>query len=169
MNRIFLILLTALSVIHCTSKPDLEEPVPDLYRQISDTNLFQFDSMMATALGADEYGMKSYVLAFLKSGPNRSQDSLTAARLQTAHLENISRMAREKKLVFAGPFLDDGEVRGIYIFNTESTAEAESWTNSDPAVQAGRLVMELHPFYGSAALGLIVPLSKRVTRTNIAD
>lgn len=111
-----------------------------------------YDSALASKLGADEYGMKSYVLAFLKSGPNRNQDSLQAAILQKAHLDNITRMANEGKLVVAGPFLDDGEIRGIYIFNVETIQEAEALTKTDPAIQAGRLIMELHPWYGSAAL-----------------
>ncbi|MCB9318075.1 MAG: hypothetical protein H6570_02250 [Lewinellaceae bacterium] len=168
MNRLLVILISG-CFLYCSTKPEGVRQMPDLYSQIIDTSGFAFDSSMAAALGADDYGMKSYVLAFLKSGPNRSQDSVTAAELQRAHLANIRRMAREKKLVFAGPFLDDGAVRGIYIFNTESTAEAESWTNTDPAIQAGRLVMELHPFYGSAVLSLMVPLSQKITRTNIAE
>lgn len=167
--KTFGVLFLTLLLLQCTSAKPQKAAVPDLYSQIQDTSLFKFDSLMAAALNADDYGMKSYVLAFLKAGPNRSQDSVTAAELQKAHLSNIMRMAEEKKLVMAGPFLDDGDVRGIYIFNTESLDEAETWTNTDPAVMAGRLVMELHPFYSSAVLSLIAPLSKRVAKQNIAD
>lgn len=101
---------------------------------------------------ADEYGMKKYVLAFLKRGPNQNQDSATVSRIQRDHLNNIQKMADEGKLVLAGPFLDDTDIRGIYIFNVETIEEAEALTNSDPAIKSGRLVMELHPWYGSAAL-----------------
>ena len=111
-----------------------------------------FDPELAETLGADEYGMKQYVMAFLKAGPNRGQDSLTAANLQRAHLDNIHRLAEEGKLVLAGPFLDAGKVRGIYVFNVSTVEEAKELTQTDPAIQAGRLVMELHPWYGSAAL-----------------
>jgi hypothetical protein len=76
-----------------------------------------FDSALARRLGADRIGMKVYVMAFLKKGPNRNQDSVEAAKLQAAHLAHIGRMAEEGSLVLAG-----------------------------------RLVMELHPWYGSAAL-----------------
>ncbi|MBN2805845.1 MAG: hypothetical protein JXR22_04245 [Prolixibacteraceae bacterium] len=110
------------------------------------------DTELATELGADEYGMKQYVMAFLKKGPNRSQDSTEAVALQRAHMDNIQRMANEGVLVVAGPFLDDGEIRGIYLFNVTSVEEAEALTRTDPAIQAGRLSMELHPWYGSAAL-----------------
>lgn len=110
------------------------------------------DTALAKALGADDYGMKQYVMAFLKAGPNRDRTPEEAAKLQKAHLDNIGRMAAEGTLVLAGPFLDDGEIRGIYIFNVKTIEEAKALTETDPAIQAGSLVMELHPWYGSAAL-----------------
>lgn len=123
-----------------------------------------FDAELARKLGADDYGMKTYVMAFLKAGPNRDQDSTTAARLQRAHLENIQRLAEAGKLILAGPFMDEGEVRGIYVFNTESVEEARTLTASDPAIEAGRLEMELHPWYGSAALQQVNELHERIAR-----
>lgn len=111
-----------------------------------------YDVGLATKLGADDWGMHRYVLAFLKVGPNRNQDSITAAELQAAHMANIERMAENGDLALAGPFLDDGELRGIYIFDVETVEEARTLTETDPAIQAGRLEMELHPWYGSAAL-----------------
>lgn len=126
-----------------------------------------YDSLLASQLGADDYGMKQYVMAFLKRGPNRDQDSATAARLQRAHLDNIFRLADEGKLVLAGPFADDGDIRGIYIFDVKTVQEAEALTSTDPAIQAGRLVMELHPWYGSAALMKVVEISKKITKEKI--
>jgi len=111
-----------------------------------------FDPELAQKLGADEYGMKHYVMAFLKSGPNRNQDAAEAQALQKAHMDNIHRLANEGKLVLAGPFMDKGELRGIYVFDVTTIEEAQKLTETDPAVKAGRLVMELHPWYGSAAL-----------------
>ena len=108
-------------------------------------NKTAYDSLLAVETGADDYGMRKYVLAYLKAGPNRDQDSTETARLQRAHLDNITRMAEEGKLVLAGPFLDDGEVRGIYIFAVETIEEAKALTTTDPAIQAGRLIMDLHP------------------------
>ncbi|MDN4164359.1 YciI family protein [Cytophagales bacterium LB-30] len=126
-----------------------------------------YDSLLAQKYGADQYGMKQYVMAFLKSGPNRSQDSATAAQIQRAHMDNIGRMAEEGKLVLAGPFLDEQELRGIYIFDVRTIEEAEALTASDPAVQAGRLIMELHPWYGSAAMMQINETHKRLSKTDI--
>ncbi|MCE9678427.1 YciI family protein [Shewanella sp. AS1] len=127
----------------------------------------QFDQALATELGADDYGMKQYVMAFLKRGPNRDQDAKEANALQAAHLANIGRLAKQGKLVLAGPFLDDGELRGIYIFNVTSVKEAEELTASDPAIQAGRLVMELHPWYGSAALMQVTSTHGRIAKKSM--
>jgi len=123
-----------------------------------------YDSALAVRLGADEYGMRSYVMAFLKAGPNRSQDSAEAVALQRAHLANIQRLADEGKLVLAGPFLDSGPTRGIYVFDVATVEEARELTMTDPAVQAGRLEMELHPWYGSAALRALNGIHGRVAR-----
>jgi len=115
----------------------------------------KFNEKLAKELGADDYGMRKYVIAFLKKGPNRIKDSIKAAELQKAHMTNIGRLAKEGKLAIAGPFLGNSELRGIYIFNVETVEEAQKLTATDPAIQAGSLVMELHPWYGSAALGLV--------------
>ena len=140
-----------------------------LFAQSEQTSEAQYDSTYAAKLGADDYGMKPYVMAFLKAGPNRSQDPEEAAALQKAHLQNILRMAEEGTLVLAGPFLDQGEVRGIYIFNVSTVAEAEALTNTDPAIQAGRLVMELHPWYGSAALMEVNRIHEKLQKVSIAN
>jgi uncharacterized protein YciI len=121
-----------------------------------------FDAEMAQELKADQRGMRMYVMAFLKAGPNRNQDEEAAKALQQAHMDNIGRMANEGKLVVAGPFGDKGELRGIYVFKTDSLDEAKRWTESDPAVQAGRLAMELHPWYGSAAMVLVNDVHRKV-------
>lgn len=126
-----------------------------------------FDPELAKELGADEYGMKRYVMAFLKRGPNQSQSKEEAERLQRAHMDNIGKMAEQGKLVIAGPFLDNGDIRGIYIFNVETIEEAEALTKTDPAIQAGRLVMELHPWYGSAALMKTVQIHQTITKKEI--
>jgi len=124
-----------------------------------------YDAALAQRLGADERGMKAYVVAFLKPGPNRDQAPDEAKALMAGHLANIERMANAGSLVLAGPFLDDGPYAGIYVFAVATVEEAAALTATDPAIQAGRLVMELHPWYGSAALGELVALHRRIQRT----
>lgn len=130
---------------------------------VSDAADGSFDAELAEKLGADEYGMRQYVMAFLKAGPNRSQDSTRAAELQRAHLDNISRLASEGKLIVAGPFMDSGDIRGIYIFDVEDIEEARELAESDPAVQAGSLEMELRPWYGSAALMQVNQIHEKIS------
>lgn len=151
-------ILLALFILSCTSNRS------DQLHEEHEVESSGYDADLAAKTGADPYGMKKYVIAYLKKGPNRDMDSTTAANLQAAHMENIGRMAEAGKLALAGPFLDDGDVRGIYIFDVETVEEAEALTNSDPAIQAGSLVMELHPWYGSAAVSLINDLHKKLSK-----
>jgi uncharacterized protein YciI len=113
--------------------------------------------------------MKKYVMAFLKKGPSRDLDSAEAASLQIAHLNNIRKMAEQGKLVLAGPFFDEGDIRGIYIFNVENIREAEELTQTDPAIQAGSLVMELREWYGSAALQAVNEIHKTIEKKKITE
>ncbi|MCW5802238.1 MAG: hypothetical protein KIT31_07605 [Deltaproteobacteria bacterium] len=128
-----------------------------------------YDAALAQRLGADEHGMHKYVIAFLKPGPHRDQPEDEARRLMKAHLDNIGRMAAEGKLVVAGPFLDEGDIAGIYIFDVPTLEEAAALTATDPAIAAGRLTMELRPWYGSAALREVGALHKRIEKKSPAD
>jgi uncharacterized protein YciI len=129
----------------------------------------RFDPAAAAHYGADEYGVKKYVMAFLKKGPNPSADKERAAELQRAHLKNITRLAEEGFLLLAGPFFGDGELRGIYLFDVGTIEEARELTNTDPAIQAGALEMELKEWYGSAAIMTIPSLSKKLSRKSITE
>ena len=87
----------------------------------------------------------NYYLGFLKRGAKFSpEDSPERQRIQEAHLKNIGRLHEMGKLVAAGPFLEDTDLRGIFVFKTSSMEEANELTNTDPAVQAGRLRIELY-------------------------
>lgn len=123
------------------------------------------DSVLAKQLGADDYGMKMYVMAFLKKGRKRWMiDSVTANKLQKAHMENIGRLADEGKLVVAGPFADNTDLAGIYVFDVKTIEEAQKLCETDPAIQAESLAMELHPWYGSAALMKTVEIHKKIAK-----
>ncbi|NQT61504.1 MAG: hypothetical protein HQ556_00975 [Candidatus Marinimicrobia bacterium] len=126
-----------------------------------------YDSLKAMEYGADDYGMRKYVIAFLRKGPNRDLSPEKANELQAAHLKNIGAMADAGKLALAGPFYGSGELRGLYFFNVESLEEAEALTKSDPAIQAGSLKMELKEWYGSAALLAVGDIHKTLAKIDI--
>lgn len=97
--------------------------------------------------GDSTYLMQQYYIVFLKSGDTRSQDSTEAARIQKAHLEHLSKLYEDGHTSLTGPFGDDGEIRGIVVFNTPTQQIADSLANLDPAVKAGRLKVESHPWW----------------------
>lgn len=89
----------------------------------------------------------TYYLGFLKKGNNWSpEETPERQRIQEAHMANIKRLGQTGKLVAAGPFLEELELRGIFVFKTASLDEAMALANTDPAVQAGRLRIELYPW-----------------------
>ncbi len=91
--------------------------------------------------------MTVYYFGLLTRGPKAAEipkEQLPA--LQAGHMANIQRLAKEGKLLVAGPFMDDGDWRGIFIFKCASLEEARALAASDPAVQAGRLAIEIHPW-----------------------
>jgi uncharacterized protein YciI len=86
-------------------------------------------------------------IGFLSRGPKWTPEKTPAtAALQEAHMANINRLAATKKLVMAGPFGDNGTLRGIFVFKVASLAEAKELAETDPAVQAGRLAIDVHPW-----------------------
>lgn len=111
---------------------------------------FLYSCLFLNVLAQDKekpkYEMKTYQMVFLYKGPNRNQDSVEAMRIQEEHLKNIQRLADEGKLIVAGPFLDNQDLRGIFIFDVESEAEVRELVETDLAIQTGRLRYEIHPW-----------------------
>jgi uncharacterized protein YciI len=86
-------------------------------------------------------------LALLTRGAKWTPEKTPATEeLQKAHMANIIRLAEMKKLVVAGPFGDNGQLRGIFVFKVASIDEARALTETDPAVRAGRLAIDIHPW-----------------------
>ena len=83
--------------------------------------------------------IKQYWFVMLIAGTNRTQDSATAAKIQEGHMANINRLYYEGKLKVAGPFGDEGNWKGIFIFNCDTKEEVETILLTDPAIAAGRL------------------------------
>ena len=101
-------------------------------------------------VGPGGYQMTTYYVGFLYRGPAWTPESTPETqKLQEAHMANIVRMQKEGKLLVAGPFLDGGDLAGLYIFKAGSAEEARALVATDPAVAAGRLRFELHAWYAA--------------------
>jgi uncharacterized protein len=103
-----------------------------------------------------ENQLRQYFFVMLLKGPNRNQDSVTSAQLQEGHMANINRLYEEGKIKVAGPFGDDGNWRGIFIFDCATAEEVDVLLKTDPAVKAGRLSYEIHPWW-TAPIGSFTP------------
>ncbi len=125
-----------------------------------------FDPELAKRLGADERGMKTYVLCILKTGPKDAEiKGKEREEIFAGHFANIGRLADEGKLAVAGPFgKNDKSFRGLYIFNVATIEEAEKLVMLDPAVKAGVFVPDLTPWYGSAAMMVVNETHKKIQR-----
>jgi uncharacterized protein YciI len=99
---------------------------------------------------APEYEMTTYYVAFLQKGPAWSaEETPERAKIQEGHMANIRKMAETGKLLVAGPFTDDGDLRGLFVFRTGTLEEAKAMAEQDPAVKAGRLRLEWHPWFAA--------------------
>lgn len=99
--------------------------------------------------GDTVYHMKRYYLCIYISGGTRNQDSAAAAEIMKGHLAHINLMSEKGAICMAGPFGDNTEKRGILMFDVATMKEAETWVKKDPAVMAGRLTYEIHPWWGA--------------------
>jgi uncharacterized protein YciI len=126
-----------------------------------------YDSALAQRLGADEFGMKRYALVVLRTGPNTGLSKSESDAAFAGHMANIQRLADAGQLVFAGPLGRNArEYRGIFVFNVEKMADAETLVATDPAVKAGLLAGEVFLLYGSAALQQVNEIHKRIAQKN---
>lgn len=91
--------------------------------------------------------MKTYVMVFLKKGANRNHTSEEAKKIQALHMEHLTKMHKEGKLLMAGPFTDDHDIRGILVMNSIDIEEVKNIVEEDPAIKAGRLIAEYHLWF----------------------
>ena len=116
-----------------------------------------FDAALAQRTGADERGMRRYVLVILKTGPTRVPDGEARDAMLAGHMANIGRMAKDGTLALAGPLIQDpAGWRGLYVFAVDDIEQAKALVATDPVIVQGEMVAEYHPWYGSAA-NMLVP------------
>jgi len=124
-----------------------------------------YDSTLAKKLGADDYGMKSYVLVILKTGKKEIKDKPTLDSLFAGHFENINRLVDQGKLIVAGTLAKNVKsYRGIFILNVTTFEEANELLKADPTIKESILDVELYKWYGSAALPVYIETHKKIEK-----
>ena len=122
-----------------------------------------YNKTLADSLGADKYGMRSYIFAILRTGSFAPADKNKLNELFRGHMENINNMANAGKLIVAGPFQkNDKSYRGIFILNVKTIAEAKELLDKDPAIKQKLFDVELLEWYGSAALPMYLPYHEKI-------
>ncbi|QEH39192.1 hypothetical protein OJF2_78040 [Aquisphaera giovannonii] len=120
------------------------------------------DPALAKKLGADERGMRNYVLVILKTGPKRVPAGAARDEMFRVHFANMKRLADQGKLVVAGPFADENDWRGMFLFAVETTEEAGTLVATDPVIKSGEMVAEYHRLYCSAALMAVKEVHEKI-------
>ena len=93
--------------------------------------------------------LKRYYFVMLVKGAKRDaiKDTTQINNIQAGHMANMEKLAAAGKLMVAGPFGDDGNWRGIFIFDCATQQEVERLLSTDPAIRSGRLDYEIHPWW----------------------
>lgn len=124
-----------------------------------------YNKALADSLGADDNGMKMYVLAILKKGTYIEKDKSKSAELFKEHMENIGRLAKMGKLTVAGPFeKNDKNFRGLFILNVKTIEEAKELIMTDPTIKAKIFDVDLIEWYGSAALPMYMKYHSEIQK-----
>lgn len=132
------------------------------------TNTQVYDSVLAKRLGADERGMKSYILAILKTGSNKLAAGAERDNLFKGHFANINAMAESGKLVIAGPIEENEKTyRGIFILNVKTIDEARELLKSDPTVTEKIFDVDYFKWYGSAAISEYLKVAKSIEKKSV--
>jgi uncharacterized protein YciI len=123
-----------------------------------------YDADLAKSLGADERGMRNYVLVILKTGPNKIPAGPARDKMFQGHFANIQRLAAEKKLVLAGPLDGTDGWRGMFVFAASDINQARDYVATDPVIVSGEMVAEYHKYYGSAGLMMVNEIHNKIQK-----
>lgn len=157
--RILLLLVFGTALTSCATNPDSTKTEPN--------TMSGYDADLARELGADDYGMRSYVLVILKTGTAIISDETRRKKLFAGHFSNMASLAEQELLVLAGPFIEGGDRRGLFVFNVATVKEAQELVLTDPAVAAGIFDAEFTRYYGSAALMAVNDIHKKIQKVEI--
>ena len=119
----------------------------------------QYDAALAQKVGADDMGMRKYVLVILKTSAKPVPAGPERDAMFRGHFANMKKLSDAGKLAFAGPFAGpnkgEGSWRGMFVLAVPTIEEAKLVAATDPVLQQGEMVAEYHELYGSASLMLV--------------
>lgn len=160
--KTFFLLLTFTVLLSCNQNTEktFETPCPEeekqsmasLKKKLTEKGFTTFDFIDEAT--QDTVLMQQYFMAFLKRGENRSQSKEEADSLQQLHMAHLGRMYAEGFADISGPFGDDRDLRGITIYNVPTLRMADSLAKLDPMVKAGRLAVEVKPWWAAKGVSL---------------
>jgi uncharacterized protein YciI len=152
-NKIVFVLaaMFILTVAHISYGQKTETPVPSKY-----------DEALAKKLGADDYGMRQYVLVILKTGPKTMSDGKERDAMFAGHFANMKRLVGEGKLALAGPLDKVDGWRGLFILSVTDIEEAKKLVATDPVIINGEMIAEYHKYFGSAGLMMVNEVHEKV-------
>jgi uncharacterized protein YciI len=145
-----------------------ETPAPEPAREPASTATAApapaYDPALAARTGADERGMRPYVLVILKSSSTPVPKGEARDAMFRGHFANMERLAAEGKLVLAGPLDGVDGWRGLFVLAVDDIEAARALVATDPVVAEGEMVPEFHKYYGTAALMLINELHAKLQK-----
>lgn len=102
----------------------------------------------------ENFTMQKYFIVFLKGGPNRNQTEEEAAKLQNAHLAYLGALYEQGIINLNGPTDGKTDIRGFSVYNVPTIEMAKEYAGNDPMVKAGRLMVEIHPWWLAKGSGV---------------
>jgi len=148
-------LLAALAMLGAMVQPAVAESGP----------VSGYDAALAERVGANDNGMRQYVLVILKTGPNRVPDGEERDAMFRGHFANMKRLAEAGQLAYAGPLDGADGWRGLFIIAVTDIETAKEIVATDPVIIKGEMVAEYHKHFGSAALMLVNEMTAKVAKT----
>ncbi|MFL1010701.1 YciI family protein [Flavisericum labens] len=140
------------SVVEAPTNKVVKKSTSQIKKELTEKGFKTFDYVDEKT--NDTILMQQYFMAFLKTGPIRGQNEEEAADLQKEHLAHLSKMYELGYADISGPFGDNGDIRGVTIYNVPTLKMADSLANADPMVKAGRLEIEMHPWWAAKGFSL---------------
>lgn len=123
-----------------------------------------YDPALAARTGANDMGMRSYVLVILKSSDTPVPKGPERDAMFRGHFANMGRLSKEGVLVLAGPLDGVDGWRGLFVLAVDDIETAKRHVATDPVIEQGEMVAEYHKYFGSAALMLIPELHEKITK-----